>query len=107
MFNFFTKTPTILPRDVSGKIGQTDVAFIDVRSEDEYRGGHATGTRNIPLELIEKNAPDLKKYKEVYVICRSGGRSASAVSHLLSQGIHATNVAGGTIAWQAAGLPVE
>jgi rhodanese-related sulfurtransferase len=45
--------------------------------------------------------------RPVYVICRSGGRSAKAVEHLRSQGIDAVNVTGGTLAWIEAGNAVE
>jgi rhodanese-related sulfurtransferase len=43
----------------------------------------------------------------VYVICKSGGRSAKAVEHLRANGVDAVNVAGGTLAWIEAGNAVE
>ncbi len=40
------------------------------------------------------------------VVCRVGGRSAQAAAALAGLGRDVTNVAGGMLAWQAAGLPV-
>jgi rhodanese-related sulfurtransferase len=44
----------------------------------------------------------------VLVICHSGGRSARATQWLNeAAGFEATNLDGGIVAWQGAGLPVE
>lgn len=107
MFNFFNKTPSISVQDTALKILGDNTRFIDVRSRAEYNGGHARGAQNIPLETIDLHANELKSFREVYVICQSGGRSAQAVNHLLAQGVNALNVSGGTSAWQSEGLPVE
>ena len=42
----------------------------------------------------------------VYVICKSGARSMRASEWLVTQGIDATNIAGGTMAWIDSGRPV-
>lgn len=107
MFNFFTQIPAVTPADAHQKIQGKNVAFIDVRSEDEYKSGHARGAMNIPLETVRNSISKLTAYDEVYVICRSGGRSAAAVSELIPAGITALNVTGGTLAWQDAQLPME
>lgn len=41
------------------------------------------------------------KDQPIYVICRSGNRSATATRMLLEAGYQATNVAGGMRAWNA------
>jgi rhodanese-related sulfurtransferase len=107
MFNLTGNTPSITPEDASKKILNDKVAFIDVRSEAEYRGGHAQKAKNIPLETLEGHVESLKNFPEVYVICQSGGRSARAVDFLLTQNVNAFNVSGGTSTWQYAGLPME
>jgi rhodanese-related sulfurtransferase len=107
MFNFFNTTPSVSPQDVSQRVGNDSVGFIDVRSTTEFKNGHAQGARNIPLETIAARTEALKDFSEVYVICASGGRSARAVNHLLTQGVNAFNVSGGTIAWQSMGLPMK
>ena len=44
----------------------------------------------------------------LYVICKSGGRSAQACAAFAAAGFadQVVNVEGGTLAWAAAGLPV-
>ncbi len=88
----------------------TDGFLLDVRENDEWAAGHAEGALHIPMsdfvgrygELTER-APEGGK---VYVICRSGGRSAQVAQYLLQQGLDAVNVSGGMQLWEAAGRPV-
>ena len=44
--------------------------------------------------------------REIYVICKVGGRSAQVVGFLNGQGRKTVNVAGGMLAWAAAGKPM-
>lgn len=107
MFNFFKDSSALSPQEVAAKIGQGGIGFIDVRTEAEYRGGHARGATNIPLDQLAGREGELKSFTEVYVICRSGGRSAEAVEYLRGQGINAFNVSGGTAIWSVSGLAME
>ena len=61
--------------------------LLDVRTEEEYRAGHISGSRNIPVEKI-KNAPNLLRDKSapLFVYCLSGARSKKAVSELKKMG---------------------
>ena len=66
--------------------------IIDVRTPDEYRGGHIKESVNIPLNLIPKKANELKrKNKSIVVCCRSGARSGMAASQLKQAGIEVEN----------------
>ena len=38
---------------------------------------------------------DLKKDKEYYILCQSGGRSSRVCSELSKEGFNVTNIAGG------------
>ncbi|MBV2356068.1 rhodanese-like domain-containing protein [Streptomyces sp. J2-1] len=84
--------------------------LLDVREDDEWAAGHAGGALHIPMsdfvarygELTEAAPQDGR----VFVICRSGGRSAQVTMYLAQQGIDAVNVAGGMQVWEAAGRPV-
>lgn len=49
--------------------------------------------------------PDAEEHHP-YVVCASGNRSGAMTDLLRARGIDAVNVAGGTRAWVAAGLPV-
>jgi len=81
--------------------------LVDVREPDEYEAGHAPGARLVPLGEVPERLGEVPADETVYVICKSGGRSAKAVEHLRANGIDAVNVAGGTLAWIEAGHPVE
>lgn len=66
--------------------------IIDVRSPQEYRGGHVKGSVNIPLDRIRSEVASLKKAgKPVILCCASGMRSGNATSILQSEGIEAYN----------------
>ena len=81
--------------------------IIDVREVHEYTEAHVPGARLIPLGEVTERVTEVPADEPVYVICRSGARSARAAEWLISQGIDATNVAGGTLAWIEAGHPVH
>lgn len=81
--------------------------LIDVREPEEYQEARAPGARLVPLGQVPERIGEIPTDRTVYVICRSGGRSAQAVEHLRSQGIDAVNVTGGTLAWIEAGNAVE
>ncbi|MAJ45343.1 MAG: hypothetical protein CMF96_11465 [Candidatus Marinimicrobia bacterium] len=82
---------------------EDNIGIIDVRTINEYNGpkGYIQGSINIPLSNISNHLKDIKlrKFKEIYVICLSGARSASAISILSDSKINAQNVKGGIIAW--------
>jgi rhodanese-related sulfurtransferase len=80
---------------------------IDVREPDEYAAGHAPGVIHIPMGEVVERVAEIPDDGTVYVICASGGRSARVAQYLESRDVTAVNVAGGTIAWQQAGLPID
>lgn len=105
---FLNSIPSISVLEAAQQITGDNVVLIDVRTPDEYASGHAKGTINIPLDSFnDADILKLKQYKNVYVICQSGGRSAVATKTLLEKGISAVSVAGGTVAWHSQGLPME
>ncbi len=70
---------------------------IDVRTPQEYRGGHVEGSRNIPLSSLSSKVASLKKQKKTIITCcASGMRSGKAAKRLRQAGLDAHN--GG--AWQ-------
>ncbi|RNE49892.1 rhodanese-like domain-containing protein [Corynebacterium alimapuense] len=82
--------------------------LIDVREADEYAADHAAGAKLLPLSEFVGRVHEIDPDQDIYVICRSGGRSAQACSYLeQSRGFDTINVEGGTDAWRAAGLPME
>lgn len=79
---------------------------VDVRMPDEYDEAHVPGALLIPLPELTTRHGEIPATDTVYVICRSGGRSLKACEFLVGGGRDAVNVAGGTLAWIEAGLPV-
>lgn len=86
--------------------------LIDVRSPNEFYELHAVGALLQPLDglnpsaLMESRGDRLQE--PLYVICRTGNRSAQACRMFEQAGFtNVINIAGGTLAWQAAGLPVN
>lgn len=77
-----------------------DGLLIDVREPDEYAIAHIAGSRLIPLQSLPDQLASLPTDRPIYVHCKSGMRSAKAVSMLLDRGFpHAINVTGGIDAW--------
>ncbi|OFT57859.1 sulfurtransferase [Corynebacterium sp. HMSC05H05] len=81
--------------------------LIDVREPDEYSAVRAEGAVNIPLSEFVACTDEIDPERDIYLICKSGGRSAQAGEYLeQARGWdNVINVAGGTTAWVEQGLP--
>ncbi len=96
--------------ELAKRLGE-GIILIDVRMADEYEEGHVPGAKLIPLDQIEERHNEVPTDGDVYLICRSGGRSAKALG-ILNTGIlskdgrRCINVAGGTLGWIEAGHAV-
>ncbi len=89
-------------------VGAKDAQFIDVRTNEEYAGGHAPKATHFPLDALEKDLAKLDKDQPVYVICQTGRRSQKGAETLQKAGFkNIYNINGGTGAWIDAGFPVE
>lgn len=71
------------------------VTLLDVRTEQEYAGGHIDGFRNIPVDDLRERLDEIEPGKPVYVICQSGLRSYIACRILTGYGYDAYNFSGG------------
>jgi rhodanese-related sulfurtransferase len=67
--------------------------LVDVRSPQEFDGGHVKGSINIPLDRVANSLEKFKNKKNIIVFCRSGNRSSQAKSILERNGF--TNVTNG------------
>ena len=79
-----------------------DVQLIDVRTEDEYNGGHIENALNIDWNGNDFDAQltSLDKTKPVLVYCLSGGRSKKAAAKLNELGFkEVLELDGGYLAW--------
>ena len=80
--------------------------LLDVREDDEWAAGHAPDAVHLPMSELTARVAEVPADREVYVICKVGGRSAQVVGYLNGQGRETVNVDGGMLAWAAAGRPM-
>lgn len=90
--------------------GRDDCAVLDVRTPEEYRGGHLQGASN--LDFFRPDFPEslagLDRKKKYVVYCRKGTRGARTMELMRQQGFsHVTNIRGGYDRWVSEGHPVE
>ena len=94
-------------KEVSVDQVPADAQLIDVREPDEYAAVRAESAVNIPLSEFVARTDEINPDQDIYLICKSGGRSAQAGEYLeQARGWdNVINVAGGTTAWVEQGLP--
>jgi phage shock protein E len=74
------------------KLIKEDAPIIDVRTSNEFTGGHVAGSINIPLQELQKRIEEFKTLKTpVLLCCASGNRSGIAAQFLSSQGVECIN----------------
>lgn len=103
---------TIHPVELYGLDQRHPVDLIDVRTPVEFLEVHASIARNVPLDKLNPEEILSKRNaiagSPLYVICQSGARGQQACQQFIKAGLeNVVNVEGGTLAWEAAGLPVN
>lgn len=84
-----------------------DVRLVDVRTPAEFRAQRIVGSRNVPLDTVERHALELRRQSgPVVIVCRSGARACRADEVLRAAGVADVHVLeGGVLAWGEAGQP--
>jgi rhodanese-related sulfurtransferase len=90
-------------REVPAADVPEEAYLLDVREDDEWRAGHAPDAQHIALGRLGELCDRIPRERDVYVICRSGVRSAHAAQALNAAGWRALNVADGMHGWESAG----
>ena len=74
--------------------------LLDVRTPEEYREGHIPGSKNVPLQSLDK-VTGLVNHQDIpmFAYCYSGARSAQAVSALQRMGYTNVKNIGGIAAY--------
>ena len=73
--------------------------LIDVREQEEFNEVNLSGVL-IPMSEIQDRFSEIPKEGTVYVHCRSGKRSRTAIEFLKTKGYgNCMNVTGGILAW--------
>lgn len=110
-------------QELAAALQDHHAVLIDVREPDEYAQGSIDRSVNYPRGVLEMRihqhpsvgsncdsmaALEQLAAKPVYLICRSGARSALAADSLKNMGFtQVISVAGGFQAWSDAGYPIE
>ena len=98
----------LTPEQLAERIKAGTVRVIDVRTDAEVAGGSIPGAEHIPLDKFDPAKLGADDGREVVLYCRSGRRSAMAGAMLAEvTGQPVQHLAGGMLAWEAAGQPVE
>ena len=100
---------TISPQEALSR-QRAGAVLVDVRAAHERDLGMAEGARGIERAQLEPEAaahfPD--PATPILLICQSGRRSQLAAEALAAKGYrNLASVAGGTVAWETAGLPMS
>ena len=99
IFDFF-KQPDI-NKGLKEYAETENAVLLDVRTPQEYREGHIPGSKNVPLQQLDKisSVADNKNIP-LFVYCHSGGRSRQAASMLQHMGYTNVQNIGGIAAYQ-------
>jgi rhodanese-related sulfurtransferase len=99
---------TISPGELQNLlVSQPTLPLFDVRTPLEFAEVHVPQARNIPLDELRPGTLELQKNQPVYLVCRTDRRAAKAAEKFAKEGFaEPIVVAGGTLAWIAANLPV-
>lgn len=86
-----------------------DIQLIDVRKPEEFSSGHIENAVNINFydSDFESQLKSLDKTKEVYLYCRSGGRSGKTAKMMKEMGFEKIyDLEGGMINWEKNNMKV-
>ena len=98
-FNFFKQLD--INKGLKEYAETEKAVLLDVRTPQEYREGHIPGSKNVPLQTLDK-VTSIAENKDtaLYVYCHSGARSRQAVSYLQYMGYTNVNNIGGIAAYR-------
>lgn len=97
----------LTPQEVALGVKEGRVLLVDIREPNETAVERFPGAVEIPMSSFDP--ADLKPQgRQVVLTCRSGNRSARLSLALQEMGLpYDAHLAGGILAWKAAGLPTE
>ncbi|MBI5240971.1 MAG: rhodanese-like domain-containing protein [Elusimicrobia bacterium] len=105
----WSKLGGVKPARAAELAKQPGTFILNVRTQEEYSGGHLERSVLIPVQSLPGRLSELPADKKtpILVYCAVGGRSSMAAGILKAKGYEAVHdMSGGINAWQSAGFPV-
>ena len=98
----------LTPEEVAKGLAENRVLLVDVREENEIAAEAYPDAVVVPLSVFDPGRIPDPAGKTVVFACRSGRRSVTASQAAQAAGLpYDSHLAGGILAWKAAGLPTE
>ena len=66
-------------------ISENQGTIVDVRTYEEFMGGHVADSINIPLNEIPQRIAELQQFKAPLILCCASGNRSGQAQHFLSQ----------------------
>jgi len=66
-------------------IKENQGTIVDVRTHEEFMGGHVAGSINIPLGEIQTRIEEIENLKMPLILCCASGNRSGQAQHYLSQ----------------------
>lgn len=102
-----THVNDLSPETIQQRMQNHEILLIDVREAAEYAVEHIAGAVLCPLSGFDPAALPAADGREIVFHCAGGKRSAAAVARCQERGLPwSGHMAGGILAWKAAGLPI-
>lgn len=98
----------LTPQEVSKGMAEGRYLLVDVREPNEVAAEAYPGSVVVPLSSFDPASLPDPQGKQVVFACRSGKRSVTASLSAQASGLpYDKHLAGGMLAWKAAGLPTR
>ena len=98
----------LTPEDVARGLAEGQMLLVDVRELNETAVERYPGAAIVPLSSFDPSQLPDPQGKQVVFACRSGRRSVTASQAAQAHGLrYDAHLAGGILAWKAAGLPTN
>jgi rhodanese-related sulfurtransferase len=98
----------LTPEDVAKGLAEGKMLLVDVREQNEIAVERYPEAVVVPLSSFDPSQLPDPQGKQVVFACRSGRRSVTASQAAQAHGLpYDSHLAGGILAWKAAGLPTE
>lgn len=93
--------------ELKRRLRDGDVIVLDVRPEVEFRAGHISGARSMPIADLKRRLRELPRDSDVVAYCRGPYcvYADDAVRELARRGYRASRLEDGYPEWAGAGLP--